>query len=78
MSDIDDATRLLERDVLDLPVPACSTPGRRRDQLKNFVNNYFVRRHNRRRRASPPIVDLEFFGYDFAAEDFASIDEGSL
>jgi hypothetical protein len=52
LSDIDDAGRVPERDVLDLPLPAGALPGTRRDQLKNYVREHFVPSFRYRRRNS--------------------------
>lgn len=52
LSDIDDATRMPERDVLDLPLPVGALPGTRREQLKNYVREHFVPSFNYRRRNS--------------------------
>ena len=38
LSDIGDVTRVPERDCLDLPLPAGSLPGTRREQLKQYIN----------------------------------------
>ena len=52
LSDIDDAARAPERDVLDLPLPTGALPGTRREQLKNFVRDHFVPSFNYRRCSS--------------------------
>lgn len=48
LSDIDDATRIPERDVLDAPLPVGALPGTRRDQLKDYVREHFIPRFNYR------------------------------
>ena len=48
LSDIDDPqNRIPERNMLDAAVPTGSLPGTRRDQLKDFVVDYFARGVNR-------------------------------
>jgi hypothetical protein len=51
LSDIDDASRLPERNMLDLPIPAGSLPGTRRERLKDYVRDYYIERTHRRRRS---------------------------
>ena len=57
LSDIDDAGRVPERDVLDLPLPAGALPATRREQLKNYVREHFVPSFNYRRRNSSSSSD---------------------
>mgnify|MGYP006169553629 CR=1 FL=1 len=46
LSDLDDATRIPERNILDFPVPVGSLPGTRREQLKNLVQEKFMKKYN--------------------------------
>ncbi len=46
LSDLDDATRISERNFLDFPVPVGSLPGTRREQLKNLVREKFIKKYN--------------------------------
>ena len=48
LSDIDDARRIPEERVLDLPVPNGAPKGTRQDQLKNLVRERYVPRSNYR------------------------------
>ncbi|KAL7520303.1 hypothetical protein ACHAWX_005032 [Stephanocyclus meneghinianus] len=46
LSDLDDATRIPERNFLDFPVPVGSLPGTRGEQLKNMVWEKFTKKYN--------------------------------
>eukprot|EP00804_Cyclotella_cryptica_P018903 CCRYP_006432-RC/>CCRYP_006432-RC protein AED:0.31 eAED:0.30 QI:0/-1/0/1/-1/1/1/0/185 len=46
LSDLDDATRIPERNVLEFPIPVGSLPGTRREQLKALVREKFNRQYN--------------------------------
>eukprot|EP00804_Cyclotella_cryptica_P005843 CCRYP_000136-RC/>CCRYP_000136-RC protein AED:0.24 eAED:0.23 QI:0/-1/0/1/-1/1/1/0/245 len=46
LSDLDDATRIPERNILEFPVPVGSLPGTRREQLKDLVWEKFNKQYN--------------------------------
>ena len=46
LSDLDDETRIPERNVLDFPIPVGSLPGTRREQLKNLMQEKFIKQYN--------------------------------
>ena len=46
LTDIDDPTRAPEESVLELPVPEGADKGTRREQLKQFLRDRFVRQGN--------------------------------
>ena len=59
LSDLDDATRIPERNILDFPVPAGSLPGTRREQLKNLVREKFTKQYNFQPRQSDSSCNSE-------------------
>ena len=48
VSDLDDATRTPEKEVLDMPLPPGAGKGSRREQLKNYIRETFVPKRNYR------------------------------
>jgi hypothetical protein len=57
LTDIDDADRIPERSVLDMPLPRGSPPGTRREQLKNYVREKFFSHFNNRSRNDDDSMD---------------------
>ena len=52
LSDLDDATFRKERDILDFPFPLGLLPGTGREQLKNLVQEKFIKQSNFQPRQS--------------------------